>query len=281
MNTPLPDSLTRYGELLERAVDRDRLASGRRRRHVRAAAISAATVAVVLGAISLPGGGSNVVPPRMPTASAAERAATVLLAPAGSIVHEEASHRHVAADGSVQTWRVETWRDTSKPYARREISTRGDVRIETATVGDEPAQLYDPATNTIYTNPRAGGPALGTPMPATDGDPLRAQMANLLRSRDAHAVRRSGSLIRFAYTNPLPDGGAVEWTYVVDAKSYRPLRLTAADPDGSRTTTRFRAYDALAATAETKALLDLRAQHPDATVDRTEAGYAAAQARIG
>jgi hypothetical protein len=117
-------------------------------------------------------------------------------------------------------------------------------------------------------------------MPATDGDPLRAQMAELLRSRDARAVTRTGTLIRFAYTNPLPDGGAVEWTYVVDAKTYQPLRLTAVSPDGSRTTTRFQSYDALEPADDTKALLDLRAQHPNARVDRTEAGYAAAQARL-
>ncbi len=280
MTTELPDSLARYGELLERAVDRDRLAAWRRRRRVRAAAVSVATAAIALGAVSLPGDGTTVAPPGVPAASAAERAAAVLSAAPGSIVHEQASSRHVTPDGDVETWRQETGRQTSHPYERREITTRGDTRIETATVGDRPAQLYDPSTNTIYTNPPENGPALGTPMPATDGDPLRAQMAELLRSRDARAVTRTGTLIRFAYTNPLPDGGAVEWTYVVDAKTYQPLRLTAVSPDGSRTTTRFQSYDALEPADATKALLDLRAQHPNARVDRTEAGYAAAQARL-
>jgi hypothetical protein len=219
------------------------------------------------------------------TATAAERAAAVLSASPGSIVHHVATYRQTVPDGSVSTWREETWRQTSRPYTRREVTTRaGGIRIETATVGERDAWLYDAATDTIYTNAPDGGPALGTPMPAADGDPLREQMVELLRSRDARAVSRSTAggreVIRFAYEDALPDGQAVAWTYVVDAGTYEPIRLTSASPDGSRVTTLFRTYEALDATAETRALLSLRAQHPGAVVDRTEAGYQAAQDRM-
>jgi hypothetical protein len=285
MTTPLPDSLVRFGEQLERAIERER-GLGRHGRRIAIRVTAATIVAVAAGLVvgSLPHDKTAVGPSGVATASAAERAAAVLSAAPGSIVHEIASYRQ-AGPGGVSRWREETWRQTSRPYARRELTTRaGSVRIETATLGDGPAQLYDPATNTIYTNPPDSGPALGTPMPATDGDPLAEQMARILRSGEAHAVSRSSAggraVIRFAYTNPLPQGGAVKWNYVVDADSYRPLRLTATSPDGSRTETRFDAYQALDPNETTNALLSLTAQHPDATHDGTQAGYAAAEARL-
>jgi hypothetical protein len=285
MTTPLPDSLVRFGEQLERAIERERRL-GRHGRRIAFRVIAATTVAVAagLGVTALPDDKTVVAPPGVATASAAERAAAVLSAAPGSIVHEIASYRQTGP-GGVSSWREETWRQTSSPYARRELTTPPTpVRNETATAGDRPAQLYEPATDSIYTNPPETAPALGTPMPATDGDPLAEQMAHFLRSGDAHAVSRSSAdgraVIRFAYTNPLPEGGAVKWSYVVDADSYRPLRLTATSPDGSRVETDFDAYQALEPTETTKALLSLNAQHPDATVDRTEAGYMAAQARL-
>lgn len=286
MTTPLPDSLARFGEQLERAVERDRHTGRRRRRRIaiRMVATTAAAVAIAVGAVSLAGDDASLRPPGVATASAAERAADVLSAAPGSIVHDAATYRQVGPDDSVTTWREETWRQTSRPYARRELTTRDGVAIETATVGDRAARLYDATTNTIYTNAPDAGPAVGTPMPANDGDPRREQLVRLLRSGDARAVRRSTAggraVIRFAYQNALPEGGAVEWTYVVDAKTYQPMRLTTNSPDGSRVTARFETYETLEQSEETTALLSLRAQHPDAAVDRTKSGYHAAQARI-
>jgi hypothetical protein len=287
MTTPLPDSLIRFGELLERAVEDDLRAGQRRHRRIaiRMTAATAAAVAIVAFAVLLPADNSTVAPPGVATASAAERAAAVLNAAPGSIVHAVASFRQIGPDGSVSTWREETWRQTSRPYARRELTMRdGGIVIETATVGDRATRLYDPAPNTIYTNPPEAGPALGTPMPSRDGDPLREQLVQLLRSGDARAVRRSTAgghaVIRFAYQNPLPDGGATNWTYVVNAMTYQPMRLTSTSPDGWRIAVRYETYEALDPSDETRALLNLRAQHPNAAVDRTEAGYQAAQDRI-
>jgi hypothetical protein len=84
-------------------------------------------------------------------------------------------------------------------------------------------------------NPPDTGPALGMPMPANpDGDPLSEQMALLLRSGAARSIRRGAGAISFAY-----DNGGDHRTYVVDAESYRPLRLTSTSPGGARLTARF------------------------------------------
>jgi len=281
----LPDSLSRFGGQLEGAIERE-LSAGRRRRRimVRSSVAIVVATAFTVGALSLPAENLTVTPPRVATASAAERAAAVLSAAPGSIVHEVATYRAVASDGSVSRWSEEAWRQTSRPYARRQVTVRdGGARVETATVGDRATHLYDRATNTIYTNPPDGDPALGTPMPATDGDPLREQLLSLLRSGDARAVTRSAAggraVVRFRYANPLPEGGAVQWTYLVDGETYEPIEVTSESPDGLRVETRFETYETLAASAEARGFLDLRTQHPEAALDRTEAGYQAAQTR--
>ncbi|HKO26738.1 MAG TPA: hypothetical protein VJU80_04710, partial [Solirubrobacteraceae bacterium] len=227
----------------------------------------------------------TLAPPHVATASAAERAAVVLSPGRASIVHDAEAYRQTAPDGSVSTWQEETWRQTTRPYAQRELLTHQDgVAIETATMGEGPTELYDPAANIIYTNPPAGAPALATPMPASDGDPLVTELVDILRSGDAHAVRRytigGRAVISFAYDNPVPGHGVAHWTYVVDAGTYQPLRLSTTSPDGLRTTEQFLTYEALKPSAQTNALLSLRAVHPDATVDATRAGYQAAQARL-
>jgi hypothetical protein len=107
--------------------------------------------------------------------------------------------------------------------------------------------------------------------------PLRTQLTELLRSEDARdataTTRRQRRVIRFELDNVWPDGSVVKWTY-------EPILLTTSTADGARATTRFERYETLAATEENKALLSLRAQHPDAAIDATEAGYQEAQARL-
>lgn len=284
--TELPDSLVRFDRLLERAVERDlrhRRRHDRRRLVLRVSAATAGAGAIAFGAASLLGEDAAVVGPSVVgRASAHERAAAVLSPARGSIVHELASYRHVAGDGSVSRWREETWRQTSPPYARRHVTTReGGVRVETATVGRRPARLYDAATGTLYTNPPSAGAALGTPMPATDGDPLRRQLLELLRSDDARdvteATRGERRVVRFAFDDV---GSGARWTYVVDARTYAPVVLTTSTADGARTTTRFDRYETLPGTERNQALLSLREQHPRAAIDATEAGYREAQARV-
>jgi hypothetical protein len=284
--TELPDSLVRFDRQLERAIDRDKRRDRRRPLVLRICAATAVAGAIAFGAAWLLGTDSPVVGPSVVGRAAAhERAAAVLSPVPGSIVHEVARYRHVNPDGSVSHRRDETWRQTSPPYGRRQVTTReGGGRVETATVGRRRTQLYDAATGTIYTNPPRSGPALGTPMPATEGDPLRAQLLELLRSDEARdateTTRGRRRVIRFRLDDVWPDGNVVRWTYVVDARTYAPIVLTTSTPDGARTTTRFERYETLPATEQNEALLSLRAQHPRATVDATESGYQAAQARL-
>jgi hypothetical protein len=102
--TTLPDSLVRFEDELERAIDRDR-ARRPRRLAIRLSAAGVAAAAVALGILSiLPGGG----------ASAVDRAAAALGLDAGSILHVEMTARQVNAGGSVAT-RAAAARPTSRP----------------------------------------------------------------------------------------------------------------------------------------------------------------------
>jgi len=283
--TRLPDSLIGFGRELERAIARDLRAerSARRRRTTaRVAAALAAAGAIGAAVVSLPDHDAPIVGTIVDRASASERAAAELIHAPGSLVHEVAVHRSVGSDGRVTGWRDESWRETSPPYRRREVRTRADgTRIETAAVGSAPTQLYDAATDTIYTNPPRSGPALGTPAPAGDGDPVRRQILRLLRSRDAGETSRldvgGRDAIRFVFRQVTPGDHPPTWTYIVDATTFTPIQL-AIDGAGARDTITFETYDTIDDYDER--LLSLRAAHPDATVDATEAGYEAARARV-
>jgi hypothetical protein len=67
-------------------------------------------------------------------------------------------------------------------------------------------------------------------------------------------------------------------TYYVDPDSYDPVELDTTGMGGG-VTLRFRTYEALPAEGNSS-LLDLRAQHPNATVDRNASDYQAAQERL-
>jgi len=284
--TSLPDSLIRFGGDLERAIARDlsRRPPARSRRTMAARVGVALVAAGAVGAVvaTLPGRDTPIVGGVVDPASAAERAAAVLSPDPGSLVHEVAVHRTVAPGGAVTSWREEDWRETAAPYRRREVMTRPDgMRIETAEVGSQPAQLYDPATNTIYTDPPDSAPSLGTPAPAGDGDPLRQQIVQLLRSGDArdvsHQVVGGRDAIRFVFRDTNAGGGAPTWTYVVDAATFRPIQLTVEAAGDPADTISFETYDV---DDDDAGLLTLRGAHPGAAVDQTEAGYEAALARL-
>ena len=67
-------------------------------------------------------------------------------------------------------------------------------------------------------------------------------------------------------------------TYYVDPDSYDPVELDTRGT-GRGVALRFRTYESLPSEGNT-GLLDLRAQHPDAAVDRSAADYDAAQTRL-
>jgi hypothetical protein len=139
--TALPPTLDRFGAELENAVRRDLGARRRRRRMLRVAALSAAAAAVAFGLLSaLPTGGPPVV----------ERAAAALEPSHDTILHYQLSGEQRNPDGSVVTWRSESWLLRVPPFTGRQIEVGPDgIRAETLVQGDT-TELYDVRTNTIY-----------------------------------------------------------------------------------------------------------------------------------
>ena len=137
--TALPPALDRFGAQLESAVRRDLVARRRRRRMLRAAALSATAAAVAFGLVSaLATGGPSVV----------ERAAAALERP-DEILHYQFSGEQRNPDGSIVTWRSESWQLRAAPFTSREIQIGQGIRAETLVRG-ETNELYDARTNTIY-----------------------------------------------------------------------------------------------------------------------------------
>jgi hypothetical protein len=105
---------------------------------------------------------------------------------------------------------------------------------------------------------------------------FRAEILALLKSgsvRDTGHVEVGGhDAIRLESL----DGKKV---YVVDAATYDPIEWTTTGTDGA-VTLRFPVYEELPVDSESMKLLDLEAQHPDATVVRDTAAYMAAEARL-
>jgi hypothetical protein len=289
----LPDSLVRYEDELEQAVARD-LARRPRRFALRVAVVGVAAAAVALGVLStLPGGG----------ASAVERAQAALAVETGTILHVDMLGRQVNPDGSVATWEDESWQLEERPFTRRQVETSSSAPRAETTLVDGVQQLYDAATNTIYTTPPQlppAGPVAGEKtldaklkqLPRAERErlqrerarkeqggpveePFRDEIVSLLRSGDAREDGRETVDGRDAVRLVGADGHT---TYFVDAATYAPIRLVTVN-GGATTTLSFRVYELLDA-AGNEALVSLQAQHPDARVDASPEAYQAAQARL-
>jgi hypothetical protein len=137
----LPPALDRFGVELERAVRRDLKVRHTRRRLLRAATLTAAAGAAAFGILALlPAGGPSAV----------ERAAAALAASDDTILHIELRGEQRNPDGSVVTWRSESWQLNAPPYTRRQIEVGPEgIRAESLTSGDT-AALYDTEEDTIY-----------------------------------------------------------------------------------------------------------------------------------
>ena len=102
------------------------------------------------------------------------------------------------------------------------------------------------------------------------------QILTLLRSCGAHLVGHATIGGRDTLELRSQDGHI---TYYVDASSYAPVQLDTTGTDGG-TSLRFTTYEVLPANDANQALLSLTAQHPSATVDRSQADYLAAEKRL-
>jgi hypothetical protein len=129
------------------------------------------------------------------------------------------------------------------------------------------------------------GPSADTAPPATDpvqaqadADPFRAEILALLKSgkvrEDGRPTIDGRQAIRFVGAQ---DGG--RQVYIVDAATYAPIEWRTTG-DGGGTVLRFVVYQTLADSSANRALLDLRAQHPDAHIDTNPADYRQAESRL-
>jgi hypothetical protein len=174
--------------------------------------LSAAAAAVALGILAvLPGGGSSVVGP----------AAAALEVSDNTILHMELRGEQHNPDGSVVTWRSESWQLNEAPFTRRQIEFDPDgIRAESLSRGDT-NELYDAETNTIY---------IATQQELLAANPLpkikivsKARLRKLTHSSEATSalkIRKSGSYSAIATKE--------------GAKRLREQRAGARDSDADR-----------------------------------------------
>ena len=243
MNATLPTSLIDYREALEDAVRRD-LGGSRdrsRRRLARRWALAAALVAAAaLGALSL-------VYRDGASASVVDRAAAAVAPPPGTILHVDMLGSQTNGDGSVITWRDESWQQQSPPYDGRKIQTASDGSIVESATADRRSELYDPARDTIYVSapestatpeelnsydikpgPRPGTAILQVPGRAAQAKGARVK-TGVITSAQAKALRKGTAVIAWRFWKR--SGGAVSSTLTVIPASSVPKPPPSSDDD--------------------------------------------------
>jgi hypothetical protein len=272
----LPRELDRFGPRLERAVQRDLARSSRRRRVVTALGVVAVAAIAVFAGIAIFGSPGGHGPAGVDTASAVDKAAAALEPPAGVIVHvhmvgeQTTEPNDTTAAGSV-TWSDESWQLTSAPNTRRQVEKGpGTPRTETGVVDGRNA-LYDAATDTIY----AGGEPYDSKGMAGEADGFRQKALAGLKSGDAHVAGH----VTVDGRDALKIVVSPDEEYLVDAQTYDPIEWVTRGTSETATL-RFVAYEKLPLTPANKDLVDLKAQHPGATVDTDPAHYQDAMSRL-
>ena len=151
------DGDSEAGETAE-ALLREILAAPRveRRRRTRAGTVAlrlagvGAAAAVVLGAIALAGDDGGAVTPA--SAAVVRHAVAALTQAPGTILHVDMRGTQDNGDGTTVSWRDESWQLNVAPYDRRQVETTPEGAIvESGNIG-ETEQVYDPATDTIYSS---------------------------------------------------------------------------------------------------------------------------------
>jgi hypothetical protein len=298
------------GALLARAraqghvVERSRAFAGRR---VAVPVAAAGVTFAAAGVVMFAGGPSDVGGPSSAEAIS-QQTLRWLDPPAGTVLHV----RSVESGGGVATTR-EFWQSADHPeQQRRVVDGPGDKDYEMS--GDV---LYDPSSNTVYDVPvppadgggktvagrqdakkadvlkaKAGGPAKGAtpaaPQKAGDagkgpdavaGDPVVTKVRMLLQDgRMDVAGREAHNGVDTWKVTLTETGGRQPWTLWVDASDGKPVELV--DPADGDQTIRWSAYDVEPSDAASRAALDVRTAHPDATVSHDAEAAAAARNRL-
>ena len=206
--TALPPALDRFGAELEVAVRRDLGARRRRRRLLRATALAGAAAAVALGILAvLPGGGSSVVGP----------AAAALEVSDNTILHMELRGEQHNPDGSVVTWRSESWQLNEAPFTRRQIEFDPEgIRAESLSRGDT-NELYDAERDTIY---------VATQQELLAANPLKIKIVSKARLEELTPSSEATSALKIRKS-----GGYSAIATKEGAKRLREQRAGARDSD--------------------------------------------------
>lgn len=206
--TALPPALDRFGAELEVAVRRDLGARRRRRRLLRATALAGAAAAVALGILAvLPGGGSSVVGP----------AAAALEVSDNTILHMELRGEQHNPDGSMVTWRSESWQLNEAPFTRRQIEFDPEgIRAESLSRGDT-NELYDAERDTIY---------VATQQELLAANPLKIKIVSKARLEELTHSSEATSALKIRKS-----GGYSAIATKEGAKRLREQRAGARDSD--------------------------------------------------
>jgi hypothetical protein len=245
MNGIVPTTLVGYRHALEDAIRRDldaRPARRRRRLAVRVLVAAAVLAAVALGALNLVS---------RPGASVVQRAAAAIARSPGTILHVDMVGTQTNGDGSVVSWRDESWVQESPPYYDRtiEISPGGSV-AETA-LSKDGDELYDPKTNTIYVT--AAAPPVSQPSyriergarPGTFVLRLHAAKGGEIKVRSLPLTARQVKALRkgtlaLAYAIAKKSGRVAVVPTLIPAPKHRVASGAPSTPDPDPTSGEFR-----------------------------------------
>jgi hypothetical protein len=115
---------------------------------VRLAAVGSAAAVVIAAVIAITSDDRGAVAPA--SAAVVRHALAAAAQPPGTILHVDMRGTQNNGDGTMITWRDESWQASGATGERRQVETNPDgTTAESANVGDT-EQVYDPATNTIY-----------------------------------------------------------------------------------------------------------------------------------
>jgi hypothetical protein len=234
----VPASLISYRQRLEDAIRHDLSTRRARRRRtaVRFALAGAAASALALGLVSAV---SNHAPWAVGPASAesvVRHAAAALGGTPGTILHVDMTGTQWDPESTI-TWRDESWQLESAPYGRRQIETGADGSTVESGSGPEGDQVYDPATGTIYIDPRPANQAPPKPhlkrgpRPGTYTLRLGNVRPLVISARQAEALRKG--TLRIAWRIRKQHGKVGASLALIRASSL-PAAPDSSDDSGSR-----------------------------------------------
>ena len=123
---------------------------------VRIGAAGAAAAVAFLAVSTLTGDDRGAVTPA--SAAVIKHAMDALDQPPGSILHVSMSATQDNGDGTTVSWKDESWQENAAPFARRQVETNSDGATTESGSNATSDQVYDPATNTIYSDAYTSGP---------------------------------------------------------------------------------------------------------------------------